>query len=370
MIMKKGITYFKNIATIITINNNSYWVFLGVIDRKPNAYGRVENNEIFIYPTNHNDSKWGIYPRKEHNSLAYAQSEAQWLKEKLNGDNPMLVINPQANNYTSFNNIVREPYVREESISMETETYTCQEESLVSYNTGNYLAGGRFIETRTVERTKKVFPQNPDQHFKPLDVIWIRRHRVTEYYHVAIYLGQWDNNYWMCHLDGDNGGVEIVTWKKFLDKDGFNKTHEASRELIRFHPIIPFKHHREIAEQINWASDRNWQTGNYSLRNRNCEHLANMLVLGINFSRQVYNKEDSLRNLSHMRAFFHGFTLGIVSEPEDYINNGKKSICLSNEKRETNNLLGQLNNKTSQKIKEQYEAKIEAPMKISECRIM
>ena len=62
-----------NVATIITINGNYYWVFLGVIDRKPNTYGKIENNEIFIYPTNHNDSKWGIYRRREHDNLTSAE---------------------------------------------------------------------------------------------------------------------------------------------------------------------------------------------------------------------------------------------------------------------------------------------------------
>lgn len=107
----------KNVATIITINGNSCWVFLGVIDRKPNNTGKIQDNEIFIFPTNHSETKWGIYPRKEHDSLAYAQSEASWLKDKLNGDNPMLVIHPQANNYTSFTNIVCEPYVIKRNFS-------------------------------------------------------------------------------------------------------------------------------------------------------------------------------------------------------------------------------------------------------------
>jgi len=51
----------ENIATIITYYNSSYSVFLGVIDRRPNSYGRVENNEIFVYPTNPTSQNWGIY---------------------------------------------------------------------------------------------------------------------------------------------------------------------------------------------------------------------------------------------------------------------------------------------------------------------
>ena len=91
-----------NLYILYSINWNSCWVFLGVIDRKVNASGKIQNNEIFIFPTNHSETKWGISPRKEHDSLAYAQSEASWLRTKLNGDNPILVIHSQANDYTTM----------------------------------------------------------------------------------------------------------------------------------------------------------------------------------------------------------------------------------------------------------------------------
>jgi len=71
----------ENIATIITHHNNSYWMFLGVIDRKPNNIGRVENNEIFIFSTNHTCSYWGEHSRKQQNYLSDTQSEANWLRK-------------------------------------------------------------------------------------------------------------------------------------------------------------------------------------------------------------------------------------------------------------------------------------------------
>jgi len=34
----------KNIATIISLNNSSYWVFLGLVDRSPNASGKIKKH--------------------------------------------------------------------------------------------------------------------------------------------------------------------------------------------------------------------------------------------------------------------------------------------------------------------------------------
>jgi len=305
----------ENVATIITINGNSYWVFLGVIDRKPNAYGRVENNEIFIYPTNHNDSKWGIYPRKEHNSLAYAQSEAQWLKEKLNGDNPILVIHPLANDWTSFTNIVCEPYVR--------------------------------IDNVVLEGIASIID------FKPLDIAWIRRSALgNDFYHVGVYLGNGE----LCHIAGggslnpDLRGVRKCGWDEFL-KDG--------GPLHRYHPIIPFKHYEDVINQIGWAMFNYFRDGQYCLSSRNCEHFANMLVYGINYSKQV----DEKRTRCWMAC------------PYAHIcntNNSKGStICLRNEIKETNNLLEKKSSGSEFiKINERYEAQIEVLVKTGDCVIM
>jgi hypothetical protein len=313
-----------------------------------------------MIPNNHSETKWGIYSRKEHTSIASVQSEASWLSTKLNGDNPILVIHPQANNYTSFTNIVSEPYVREESIAMETETYTYQHEYLVNYRTANYAGGGQSWESYTAEGTKKSYPKNPNEHFKPLDIIWINRWNTyagVEYYHVGIYLGLWDNNHWICNLDGDNNGIEIITWQSL---EGEKTDLPYRRELIKFHPIIPFKDYKQIVQQISWTSNRNWRSGTYCLSSRNCEHAANMLVLGIDFSKQV----DNRRGGSEWACWFKCSYSGCVA------NKNKTSICLRNGIKENNSLLEELNNQNSQNIKEQYEARIEQPVNIKDCVIM
>ena len=43
--------------------------------------------------------------------------------------------------------------------------------------------------------------------------------------------------------------------------------------------------------QIAWSKDANFRETNYNLANRNCEHFANMIVYGINYSDQIENKK-------------------------------------------------------------------------------
>ena len=62
-------------------------------------------------------------------------------------------------------------------------------------------------------------------------------------------------------------------------------------EIIRYHPTIPFKHPQKILKQITWAVEEKFREGRYCLANRNCEHLANMLVYGINYSKQVNERQ-------------------------------------------------------------------------------
>jgi hypothetical protein len=83
----------------------SYWVFLLVLD---------ENREVRVFPVKADyQGSYGIYERKRarHYSLAEAQSEASWLRGMLNGENPILVLHPSANDNTSIENIIRAPYV-------------------------------------------------------------------------------------------------------------------------------------------------------------------------------------------------------------------------------------------------------------------
>jgi len=57
--------------------------------------------------------------------------------------------------------------------------------------------------------------------------------------------------------------------------------------VIGYHPVILFKNYKDIAGQIVWAKDNHYRRGNYDLHRRNCEHFANMVVYGIDFSEQI-----------------------------------------------------------------------------------
>ena len=173
-------------------------------------------------------------------------------------------------------------------------------------------------------------PADALNHLKPLDIVWIKRKdrwlRVT-YYHVGVYLGE----SLICHLTDD--GAIITSWRSFLEAG-------HCEDLFRYHPIIPFKNYRDIIRQAVWAKDNNFRKGNYDLNNRNCEHFANMLVYGINYSEQVCNN----------------FPLG-----------GNNTIKLIDEIRDTKNLLGWKSDSENERYERQYLQ--EVPVK-NNCQIM
>jgi len=250
-----------NCATVIAEHGN-YLVYLVVYEPATKAMGKV------------------IVAIKiaDKSSLTEAQRKASELRTNLNGENPILAVFADADSYAHINRIITWPYITEKNIPMKTETYTYEVEELVSYRTGDYAGGGQSYERYTAEGEKQVYPTNPSEHFKPLDIVWIKRigrpRFGIEYYHVGVYLGNWNGDDWICEIDGDNKGAKIIKWKDFVKEE---KDRDCPRELIRFHPIIPFKKHDKIAEQVGWVADRNWQSGDYCLASQNCEHFAKYL---------------------------------------------------------------------------------------------
>ena len=336
----------NNLATVV----NNYWVFFLVYDK--------EDNKVRVFPANANENKWGTASRSQHSSLTSAQSEAQWLREKLKYDsNPILVIRP-SDSYVSFSEIVGEPYVK-------------------------------------IDLNASI------SDFKPLDIAWVEKKRgLIEYHHVGVYIG----NSEIVHLSGDNKGVCKVSWSTFLE--GTKRQY-----LYRYHPIIPFKNYKQIIGQLVWAKDNQYGEGSYNLKNRNCEHFANMAVLGINYSQQIAEKGHLLQNGSAawrgaatgagvvstvgytiLGAAFVPITGGasiligaglatasatttaiIIDDTFNNadvleINNGKSSIKLTEELSESNNKLGRKwDSETSQ-----WEARVEQaiPSRIDNCVIM
>jgi hypothetical protein len=90
--------------------------------------------------------------------------------------------------------------------------------------------------------------ESPDEYIKPLDIVWVVKKNVMSYYHVCVYLG----NKQVCHISGNNEGAKIESWDKFIENHVIVLP-GGGGELIKFHPIIPFKNYREIAKQIDWT---------------------------------------------------------------------------------------------------------------------
>ena len=307
-----------------------------------------------------------------YSSSSYAKEKAQELKRKLQNSNgwydyPMLEVHPKANSYERFSSLITSPYVERRETG--------------SANVNNYIF---FINGSGTT------PSNLDRYFKPLDIVKIREaHKVfagvvsgITYYHFGIYLGDVGNGKRICHFTSENNGVRLTDWEGFL-KDRIG-------ELYRYHPTIPFKYPRRIAEQIAWAYSNDFREGQYDLRNRNCEHFANMCVYGVNFSEQVDDRKEALAVGQGVRGglgatyfvgtslllapFTGGLSLAVaplaaIPLTESFttqINNNKGStIKLTSEMNESNGKLGEKDNWLSDRIK----ANIEVPSK-DYCRIM
>lgn len=351
-VVRFGMPGNNNLATVINKINNEHGVYLVLYD-----------GQIYVFPTNPTESKWGNSSRSKHNSLASAQSEANWLRGKLqSSSNPILEVHSKADEYNSFSSVCIPPYVR------------------ADYNASQ-------------------------SDFKPLDIVWVRRW--GSFHHVGIYLGNGE----VIHLS-DNQGVEKTSWSSFLKKGPVNN--DFSQEIFRFHPIIPFKDYKDIIAQLVWAKDNEFRKGNYNIKNRNCEHFANMAVLGINYSQQIAEKGHLLQN---SEAFVRGAVIGagavntvgytvlgaalapftggasiligaagasvsaaatasLVNDTRDNpdfceLNNSKGStIKLVNEINETNGMLGKKKDSETRSLEGRFEQSIPSYIPTDNCRIM
>jgi len=283
-------------------------------------------------------------------------------------DNPILVIHPLANDWTSFTNIVCEPYV-----------------SFPSWPTGGHIN----VDFELIMCLANNY-RSLSSDFKPLDIIWTREaHPVTGiiFSHVGIYLGNDEV------IDFSKEGVRKVSWNNF----------SSFGRVVGFHPIIPFKNYKDIIRQAVWAKDNDFRRGNYNLANRNCEHFANMLVYGIDFSQQIHENYVGLQSRAAVQAAGIGafggvtttgsillapFTGGLsliagaasvgvtaamlVDNKENHCdnNNEKKTVCLRNEIKNVDNRLGKKSDWETEKFEKEYEARIEQPTNIKDCIIM
>jgi len=342
----------NNIATVITYYNGSYWVYLLAYDP---AY---RSSYPAVFPKSYDCSYWGDSSRgrKGHNYLSDARSEASWLRDELTSsygkysDNPILLIHPYCDCSRSFGDFVTEPYVTRNSST---------------------------------------------SYFKPFDVV---KTDMTTFDHVGVYLGKIDGEFKVCHYTRDKKDTTIDGWSYFLEG-----------KVEAYHPVIPFKNYKDIARQIVWAKDNSFRRNNYDLHRRNCEHFANMIVYGINFSEQIEKNKGKFVAGAATTAVVGGGTFGglgffnligsIALAPttggaslligagstllsgvgvaatvelcdqidDGQANDGKTSVNLRDEIRETDNRLG----KKSDYETEKYETKYlqEVPPK-EYCKVM
>ncbi|RHZ35212.1 lecithin retinol acyltransferase family protein [endosymbiont GvMRE of Glomus versiforme] len=110
---------------------------------------------------------------------------------------------------------------------------------------------------------------------------------MTMFDHVGVYLGKIDGESKVCQYTRERQNTTIDNWSSFLEG-----------KVTAYHPIIPFKNYKDIAKQIVWAKDNDYRKNNYDLHRRNCEHFANMLVYGINYSGQIEQKKKNAYGLS------------------------------------------------------------------------
>jgi len=256
-----------------------------------------------------------IKKKTHYSSLGGARNKATRIKNKLQNndfhDTPMLKVHPEAKNWERFSNSITSPHIVKEN----------------------------FYHKIT----------EPSRYFKTLDIAKVNE---GSYDHVGIYIG----NDSVCHFTKKYDGVRIHSWSDFLEK-----YHEGNGRITRYHSMIPFKHTRKIVKQIAWAVENKFREDKYCLPNRNCEHFANMIIYGINYSEQVNgNKFGSSFCFS---CFICHDSNG---NPTFSGNNDKgNTIKLTNEMSETDDRLGYTTNWRSN----QMEERIEVPPK-KDCRIM
>lgn len=336
--------FSPNCATVITSAGN-YLVYLVVYEPVR------EKMEKVIAPIKINGNYY---------SFSSAQAKATNLRANLaNSSNPILEVFPNADSWNSFSGIVSWPYVKKENLPV---GYIYPPRN---YFSSDDMIGGsdRLIFNDTAGENMPIanylHGQSPDKYIKPGDIVWIWTNgnvfpnAVTSYYHVCVYLG----NEKVCHILNKEG-AKIQNWKEFIKSGG------RVSELIRFHPIIPFKNYKTIAENIAWANFVGFRNKDnslsYSITNRNCEHFANMAVLGINYSGQIDSGTQVALRLKRFVDNFAGES-----------NNGKGStIELTNEINESNNILGKLNNRESQEIEARIEQAKPNYIPTDNCRIM
>jgi len=240
-------------------------------------------------------------------------------------------------------------------------TFASSSNSFFTYSQVSYLLTSKYRDFLNAD---------PDDFIKPLDIIKTSKDKTI---HTGIYLGKGK----VAHNLGV--GIEIANWKDFGVRVG------NPNRMTRYHPIIAFKRPEKIIEHIaKCIANSSWR---FDIMENNCEHLANMLVYGINYSQQVYERADELKvkvgvkaagiGVAGGLAIFGGialapFTFGTslalsgagaiataaagaeTIEEDCPLNNKKGSIRLADEIKEVGKMLGWKSDSETKQYEKQY----------------
>jgi len=141
----------NNLATVIN-GNYSYTLWILV-------YEPVEKNRSEIL------QKFEISNGYDKSSLGSAQNRASGLRNELNGENPILAI-VGYHGSMSVNSLLSEPYLIKKEVPCRMETY--KDKRPVPYPADEYFYRDQWWEYHEAQR--RIYPDNPDEYLKPLDV--------------------------------------------------------------------------------------------------------------------------------------------------------------------------------------------------------
>jgi hypothetical protein len=321
---------------------------------------------LVIYESEYGEVKEDIFPMRfwKTKNLVDAHKKAQEVKKDLQENNwqvnPFCLIHWKADEYTTFDDLTSELYVRRIEVPYE------ETEGVVPvpvFLPNPFPVAPPVPVMMPAKATLKIPNKSPENYLKPLDVVWVKnKKRPFDFYHVGVYLGkdkQGEN--WVCNFTkAEKQVAKYDKWKTFTEGciDG---------EVIGYRPILPFKHWKLIIRQIAWTENIGYRENDYSLFDRNCEHFANMCVYGINYSEQIEKNKELIRNLVRARDTAIFGVPGLLLSSEPVLNNGKDStVKLTDELKETYDELGR-SQVDCQEVKE-LEARIVVPPK-SSCKI-
>ena len=141
-----------------------------------------------------------------------------------------------------------------------------------------------FKEIEAINIPKSI---NPDDYLKPLDIVKTGG-REDKYYHAGVYLGGGKVAHNM------PSGVKIVDWSDFVKIISGN-------QIIRYHPIIPFKSNERIIYHIAKCLEYKPEYNSYKY---NCEHFANNCVLGLDFSENRELRDGTRKTIPDLRTIY------------------------------------------------------------------